>query len=40
MMKTTTYTRALGDYVLEFIGLKSWSGKLAGTHLTVLRTQK
>jgi len=20
------YTRALGDYVLEFIGLKSWSG--------------
>lgn len=36
MMKTTTYTRALGDYVLEFIGLKSWSGKFTGMHLTVI----
>lgn len=36
IMKTTTYTRALGDYVLEIIGLKIWSGKLTGTHLTVI----
>lgn len=36
MMKTTTYTRALGDYVLEFIGLKSWSGEFTGMHLTVI----
>lgn len=36
MMKTTTYTRALGDYVLEFIGLRSWSGELTGMHLTVI----
>lgn len=36
MMKTTMYTRALGDYVLEFIGLKSWSGELSGMHLTVI----
>ena len=37
MMKTTTYTRALGDYVLEFFGLKSWSGNnYMGTHLTVI----
>ena len=36
MMKTTTYTRALGDYVLEFIGLKSWSGEFRGMHLTVI----
>ena len=36
MMKTTTYTRALGDYVLEFIGLKSWSGEFSGMHLTVI----
>jgi hypothetical protein len=36
MMKTTMYTRALGDYVLEFIGLKSWSGDFRGMHLTVI----
>ncbi|WP_160687722.1 hypothetical protein [Clostridium sp. C2-6-12] len=36
MMLTTTYTRALGDYVLEFIGLKSWSGNFSGTHLAVI----
>ena len=36
MMTTTMYTRALGDYVLEFIGLKSWSGELSGMHLTVI----
>lgn len=35
MMITTRYTHALGDYVLEFIGLKSWTGDYSGTHLTV-----
>lgn len=35
MMTTTRYTHALGDYVLEFIGLKSWTGEYSGTHLTV-----
>lgn len=34
-MITTRYTHALGDYVLEFIGLKSWTGEYSGTHLTV-----
>lgn len=36
MMITTTYTRALGDYVLEFIGLKSWSGNFSGMHFTAI----
>lgn len=37
MMKTTTYIRALGDYVLEFFGLKSWSGNnYMGMHWTVI----
>ena len=36
MMITTKYTHALGDYVLEFIGLKSWTDDYSGTHLTVL----
>lgn len=36
MMMTTKYTRALGDYILEFIGLKSWTGDYSGTHLTVI----
>ncbi|MEL7565701.1 MAG: hypothetical protein AAGU27_12540 [Dehalobacterium sp.] len=36
MMITTKYTHALGDYVLEFIGLKSWTGNFSGTHLTVI----
>ncbi|MBK5243171.1 hypothetical protein [Clostridium sp.] len=35
MMITTEYTHALGDYVVEFIGLKSWTGEYSGTHLTV-----
>ena len=35
MMITTKYTHALGDYLLEFIGLKSWTGDYSGTHLTV-----
>jgi len=36
MMKTTMYTRALEDYVLEFIGLKSWSGdEIRGVHLNM-----
>lgn len=36
MMITTRYTHALGDYMLEFIGLKSWTGDYSGTHLTVI----
>ena len=36
MMVTTRYTHALGDYVIEFIGLKSWTGNYSGTHLTVI----
>ncbi|WP_248482212.1 hypothetical protein [Tepidibacter aestuarii] len=36
MMLTTSYTRALGDYILEFIGLRSWTGDYSGTHLTVI----
>lgn len=35
MMVTTRYTHALGDYVLEFIGLKAWTGEYSGTHLTI-----
>lgn len=36
MMINTTYIRALGDYVVEFLGLKSWSGNnYMGTHWTV-----
>jgi hypothetical protein len=35
MMITTRYTHALGDYVLEFIGLKSWTGNYTGIHLTI-----
>lgn len=36
MMIDTTYIRALGDYVVEFFGLKSWSGNnYMGTHWTV-----
>jgi hypothetical protein len=34
-MVTTPYTHALGDYILEFIGLKSWTGDYSGTHLTI-----
>lgn len=36
MMITTKYTHALGDYILEFIGLKSWTGDYSGVHLTVI----
>lgn len=36
MMIETPNTRALGDYVLEFIGLRSWSGDHIGLHLTAL----
>lgn len=36
MMVTTKYTHALGDYILEFIGLKSWTGDYSGMHLTVI----
>jgi len=36
MMITTKYTNALGDYVLEFIGLKSWTGDYSGVHLTII----
>ncbi|MTK13032.1 MAG: hypothetical protein F8N39_13425 [Clostridiaceae bacterium] len=35
MMITTRYMHALGDYVLEFIGLKSWTGEYSGVHLTI-----
>ena len=35
-MITTKYTHALGDYILEFIGLKSWTGDYSGIHLTVI----
>ncbi|WP_425449417.1 hypothetical protein [Dethiothermospora halolimnae] len=35
MMFTTEHTRALGDYILEFIGLRSWTGEYIGTHLTI-----
>ncbi|HYE10779.1 MAG TPA: hypothetical protein VEF53_11420 [Patescibacteria group bacterium] len=36
MMITTKYTHALGDYILEFIGLRPWTGDYSGTHLTIL----
>src|SRR5699024_10451251 len=36
LMRTTTYSRALGDYILEFMGLNSWTGDYSGTHLTVV----
>lgn len=36
MMITTKYTHALGDYILEFAGLKSWTGNYSGTHLTII----
>ena len=32
----TRYTDALGDYVLEFLGLKSWSAGDQGLHLTLV----
>lgn len=36
MMITTKYTYALGDYILEFIGVKSWTGNYSGFHLTIV----
>jgi len=39
MMIDTTYHRALGDYILEFFGLNSWTGTFgtySGFHLTIL----
>ena len=36
MMVTTKYARALGDYVLEMLGLNSWTGDYDGVHLTVI----
>lgn len=36
MMITTPYTHALGDYVLEFIGLRAWTGDYSGNHLTII----
>ncbi len=35
MMLTRRYIHALGDYVIEFIGLKSWTGDFTGIHLTI-----
>lgn len=35
LMFDTKYLRAPGDYVLEFLGLRSWTGEFSGTHLTV-----
>ncbi len=36
MMITTRYTHALGDYILELIGLPSWTGDHTGFHLTII----
>lgn len=36
MMITTKYMHALGDYLLEFIGLHSWTGDHSGFHLTII----
>jgi len=35
-MIDTTYHRALGDYILEFFGLKAWTGSYGGFHLTIV----
>ncbi len=36
MMITTKYTHALGDYILEFVGLRSWTGDYRGFHLAII----
>jgi len=36
MMCNTKYNKALGDYVLEYIGIQSWSNGEMGLHLTVV----
>lgn len=35
-MITTKYTHALGDHILEFVGLNSWTGDYSGFHLTII----
>ncbi len=35
-MITTKYTHALGDYIVEFVGLNSWTGDYSGVHLTII----
>jgi hypothetical protein len=35
-MITTKYTHALGDYIVEFVGLNSWTGNYSGFHLTII----
>ncbi len=35
MMITLKHTHALGDYVLQFIGLRPWTGEYSGMHLTI-----
>lgn len=35
MMMDTKYLNAVGDYVVEFIGLKAWTGTYTGIHLTI-----
>lgn len=36
MMISTSYMHALGDYVLQYIGLQSWTGDYTGFHLTII----
>lgn len=36
MMITTKHLNALGDYVLEAIGLRAWSNHNSGWHLTII----
>lgn len=36
MMINTRYSRPLGDYIVEFIGLRSWTGDQTGLHLSVI----
>lgn len=36
MMKETEYTHALGDYLLEYIGVRPWTGEFRGMHLTFI----
>lgn len=36
LMIDTKYHQALGDYILEFLGFKSWTSTYGGFHLTIL----
>lgn len=36
MIIDTRYARPLGDYIVEFIGLRSWTGDQTGLHLSVI----